>query len=56
MLKYQEIQSNSVMMQTEIQRKDAEIRIRDVEIEALRSDMSKMQVTAHHLSPKQVDY
>ena len=45
----QEIQRNSVMMQTEIQRKN-------VEMEALRSDMSKMQVTAHHLSPKQVDY
>ena len=59
----QEIQRNSVMMQTEIRRrdieiqgKDAEIHNRDFEIEALRSDMSKMQVTAHHLSPKQVDY
>ena len=49
----QEIQRNSI---TEIQRKDAEIQRKDVEMEALRCDMSKMQVTAHHLSPKQVDY
>ena len=59
----QEIQRNSIMMQTEIQsifteiqRKDIEIQGKDTEIEALRCDMSKMQVTAHHLSPKQVDY
>ena len=50
-------------MQTEIQRKDAEIQRKyieiqrkDTEMEVLRCDMSKMQVTSHHLSPKQVDY
>ena len=42
--------------ENEIQRKDTEIHNRDIEMEALRCDMSKMQVTAHHLSPKQVDY
>ena len=52
-IEIQEIQRNSI---TEIQRKDTEIHNRDIEMEALRCDMSKMQVTAHHLSPKQVDY
>ena len=66
----QEMQRNSIEMQTElqrktteIQRKDAEIEQlntelhdKDVEMEALRCDMSKMQVTAPHLPPKQVDY
>ena len=54
-----EIQNKDAEIQRkdfEIQRKDAEIQNRDVEMEALRSDVSKMQVTAHHLSPKQVDY
>ena len=59
-IEIQEIQRNSI---TEIQRKDAEIqrkdtdlRDKDVEMEALRCDVSKIQVTAHHLSSKQVDY
>ena len=55
-IEIQEIHRNSIMMQTEIQRKDTELHDKDVEMEALRCDMSKMQVTAHHLSPKQVDY
>ena len=42
--------------QSEMERQATELRDKDVEMEALRSDMSKMQVTAHHLSPKQVDY
>ena len=42
--------------QSEVERRATELRDKDVEMEALRSDMSKMQVTAHHLSPKQVDY
>ena len=42
--------------QSEVERRATELRDKDVEMEALRSDMSKMQVTAHDLSPKQVDY
>ena len=37
--------------QSEVERRATELRDKDVEMEALRSDMSKMQVTAHHLSP-----
>ena len=59
-IEIQEIQRNSITeiqrKDAEIQRKDTEIHNRDIEMEALRCDMSKMQVTAHHLSPKQVDY
>ena len=66
-IEIQEIQRNSITeiqrkdieiqrRDIEIQRKDTEIHNRDTEMEALRCDMSKMQVTAHHLSPKQVDY
>ena len=42
--------------QSEVERQASQLRDKDVEMEALRSDMSKMQVTAHHSSPKQVDY
>ena len=42
--------------QSEMERRATELRDKDTEMEALRCDMSKMQVTAHHLSPKQVDY
>ncbi|XP_065917951.1 uncharacterized protein [Dysidea avara] len=38
----------------EVQRKNTEICNKDVEIEALRSNMSKLQVTASHLTPKKV--
>ena len=40
----------------EIQRMHAEIQRKDIEMEALRCNMSKMQVTTPHLPPKQVDY
>ena len=42
--------------QSEVERQASQLRDKDVEMEALRCDMSKMQVTAHHSSPKQVDY
>ena len=42
--------------QSELERRATELCDKDVEMEALRSDMPKMQVTAHHLSSKQVDY
>ena len=42
--------------QSEVERRATELRDKDVEMEALRSDMSKMQVVAPHLLPKQVDY
>ena len=45
-----EIQRKDVV----IQRKNTEIRNKDVEVEALRSNMSMLQITASHLTPKQV--
>ena len=42
--------------QSEMERQTSELHDKDVEMEALRCDMSKMQVTAPHLPPKQVDY
>ena len=38
--------------QSEVERQASQLRDKDVEMEALRCDMSKME---HHLSPKQVD-
>ena len=38
-----------------VQRKNTEICNKDVEIEALRSNMSKLQVTVSHLTPKKVE-
>ena len=62
-IEIQEIQGHNMQMQNqlqrkyaEIQRKDNEITNKNSEIEALRSKMSKMQITAPHLPPKQVDY
>ena len=59
----QEIQRHVIEMQTELQTKNTEIQRKDnqisnnnSEMEALRSEMSKMQVTAPHVRPKQVDY
>ena len=37
--------------QSEVERRATELHDKDVEMEALRSDMFKMQATAHHLSP-----
>ena len=58
----QEIQGHNMQMQNqlqrkyaEIQRKDSEITNKNSEIEALRSEMSKIQITAN-MPPKQVDY
>ena len=42
--------------QSEAERQNNELHDKDVEIEALRSEMSKMQVTAPNIPPKQVDY
>ena len=42
--------------QSEVERQASQLRDKDVEMEALRCDLSKMQVTTHHSSPKQVDY
>ena len=42
--------------QNEVERQTSELHDKDVEMEALRSEMSKMQVTAPHVPPKQVDY
>ena len=42
--------------QSEVERQTSELHDKDVEMEALRCDMSKMQVTAPHLPPEQVDY
>ena len=42
--------------QSEVERQTSELRDKDAEMEALRCDMSKMQVTTPHLPPKQVDY
>ena len=42
--------------QSEVERQTSELRDKDVEMEALRSEMSKMQVTSLNISPKQVDY
>ena len=59
----QEIRRHVIEMQTELQTKNTEIQRKDnqisnnnSEMEALRSEMSKMQVTAPHVRPKQVDY
>ena len=41
---------------SEVERQTSEVHDKDVEMEALRSEMSKMQVTAPNISPKQVDY
>ena len=57
----QEIQGHNMQMQNqlqrkyaEIQRKDHEITSKNSEIEALRSAMSRMQITAPNIPPKQV--
>ena len=42
--------------QSQVERQATELHDKDVEMEALRCDMSKMQVTVPHLPPKQVDY
>ena len=42
--------------QNEVERQTSELHNKDVEMEALRSEMSKMQVTAPYVPPKQVDY
>ena len=42
--------------QSEVERQTSELHDKDVEMEAVRCDMSKIQVTAPHLPPKQVDY
>ena len=55
----QEIQRKNAEIQrkdAEIERQATELHDKDVEIDTLRCDMSKMQVTAPHLPPKQVDY
>ena len=41
--------------QSEVERQTSELHDKDVEVEALRSEMSKMQVTAPHVPPKQVN-
>ena len=58
----QEIQGYNMQMQNQLQRKYAEIQRKDnqitnknSEIEVLRSEMSKMQITAPPVPPKQVD-
>ena len=38
--------------QSEAERQTSELHDKDVEMEALRSEMSKMQVTAPHVPPK----
>ena len=42
--------------QTNVKRQTSELHDKDIEMEALRSEMSKMQVTAPHVPPKQVKY
>ena len=42
--------------QNEVERQTSELHDKDVEMEALRSEMSKVQVTAPNVPPKQVDY
>ena len=42
--------------QSEVERQASKLHDKDVEMEALRSKMSKMQVTAPNISPKQVNY
>ena len=42
--------------QSDVERQTNKLHDKDIEMEALRSEMSKMQVTAPHLPPKQVDY
>ena len=51
-----QVQRELQRAQCQLERQATELRDKDVEIEALRSDMSKMQVVAPHLLPKQVDY
>jgi len=53
-----EIQSKNNEIQrrdAEIQRKDTELRNKDSETEVLRSNLSKLQITASHFTPKQVN-
>ena len=42
--------------QSEVERQTSELHDKDVEMEAVRSEMSKMRVTAPNIPPKQVDY
>ena len=42
--------------QSDVERQTSELYDKDVEMEALRCEMSKMQVTAPHVPPKQVYY